>query len=246
MKKWGLRFPTTTPTLCKEDFIAILKYLLLLRIGEEEGNFAETDDIDHLGNRRVRSVGELLANQFNIGLARMARIIRERMSLQEPETLTPYDFINARTISAVIQSFFGSSQLSQFMDQTNPAGRADAQAPPLGPRARRSDARPRRVRGARRAPHPLRPDVPDRDPGRPEHRPDLVPLDLRPGQRVRVPRDPLPQGQGRGRVDGQIEFLAADQEDKYIIAQANAPLDKKRSVSLATTRRLPVQGRVPA
>ena len=124
MKKWGLTIPDDhMETLCKEDFIAILKYLLLLRIGEEgeqEGSFAETDDIDHLGNRRTRSVGELLANQFNTGLARMARIIRERMSLQEPETVTVYDFINARTISAVIQSFFGSSQLSQFMDQTNP------------------------------------------------------------------------------------------------------------------------------
>ena len=112
------------PTLCHEDFIAILKYLLLLRIGDELATAAaragDTDDIDHLGNRRVRSVGELLANQFNIGLARMARIIRERMSLQDPEQITPTDLINARTISAVIQSFFGSSQLSQFMDQTNP------------------------------------------------------------------------------------------------------------------------------
>ena len=87
---------------------------------EEMGEPAQTDDIDHLGNRRVRSVGELLANQFNIGLTRMARIIRERMSLQDSEQVTPYDLINARTISAVIQSFFGSSQLSQFMDQTNP------------------------------------------------------------------------------------------------------------------------------
>src|SRR5205085_10364498 len=81
---------------------------------------AITDDIDHLGNRRVRSVGELLANQFNIGLARMARIIRERMSLQDQENITPTDLVNSRTISAVIQSVFGSSQLSQFMDQTNP------------------------------------------------------------------------------------------------------------------------------
>src|SRR4029434_9391994 len=108
-----------------EDFIVIIKYLLLLRIGGEiltdrGAETAITDDIDHLGNRRVRSVGELLANQFNIGLARMARIIRERISLQDAEQVTPYDLINARTISAVIQSFFGSSQLSQFMDQTNP------------------------------------------------------------------------------------------------------------------------------
>jgi DNA-directed RNA polymerase subunit beta len=112
-------------TLCREDFIVIVKYLLLLRtsgdVATDRGaEPAITDDIDHLGNRRVRSVGELLANQFNIGLARMARIIRERMSLQDQENVTPTDLVNSRTISAVIQSFFGSSQLSQFMDQTNP------------------------------------------------------------------------------------------------------------------------------
>jgi DNA-directed RNA polymerase subunit beta len=112
-------------TLCREDFIVIIKYLLLMRVGgeivtERGGIPAEADDIDHLGNRRVRSVGELLANQFNIGLARMARIIRERMSLQDQDQITPTDLVNSRTISAVIQSFFGSSQLSQFMDQTNP------------------------------------------------------------------------------------------------------------------------------
>ncbi len=122
MKKLGLTRPDDDSTiLTPEDFIAIVKYLVLLRTGDEEmGELAETDDIDHLGNRRVRSVGELLANQFNIGLTRMARIIRERMSLQDSEQVTPYDLINARTISAVVQSFFGSSQLSQFMDQTNP------------------------------------------------------------------------------------------------------------------------------
>jgi DNA-directed RNA polymerase subunit beta len=122
MKKLGLTRPGDDHTiLSPEDFVAIVKYLVMLRTGEEDnGVLAETDDIDHLGNRRVRSVGELLANQFNIGLTRMARIIRERMSLQDSEQVTPYDLINARTISAVVQSFFGSSQLSQFMDQTNP------------------------------------------------------------------------------------------------------------------------------
>jgi DNA-directed RNA polymerase subunit beta len=113
--------PYDLATLCKEDFICIIKYLVFLRVGIELPEMIiDTDDIDHLGNRRVRSVGELLANQFNIGLARMARIIKERMSLQDSEGMTPYDLINARTISAVVQSFFGSSQLSQFMDQTNP------------------------------------------------------------------------------------------------------------------------------
>jgi DNA-directed RNA polymerase subunit beta len=127
MKKLTLGVPDLNhTTLCREDFIVIIKYLVLLRTGgamvtaDNVEQPARTDDIDHLGNRRVRSVGELLANQFNIGLARMARIIRERMSLQDQEQITPTDLVNSRTISAVIQSFFGSSQLSQFMDQTNP------------------------------------------------------------------------------------------------------------------------------
>src|SRR4029079_14560405 len=108
-------------TLCPEDFIVIIAYLINLRLGSEvPGLPVTTDDIDHLGHRRVRAVGELLSNQFNVGRARMARIIRERMTLHDAEQVTPYDLINARTISAVIQSFFGSSQLSQFMDQTNP------------------------------------------------------------------------------------------------------------------------------
>jgi len=109
--------PDDLTTLSPVDFISIIQYLLMLRNMHPD---VTTDDIDHLGNRRVRSVGELLSNQFNIGLTRMARIIRERMSLQDSENITPYDLVNARTISAVVQSFFGSSQLSQFMDQTNP------------------------------------------------------------------------------------------------------------------------------
>ncbi len=118
MRRLALAAPSDDlTTLAPEDFVAIIQYLLMLRVNHPD---VTTDDIDHLGNRRVRSVGELLANQFNIGLTRMARIIRERMSLQDSENITPYDLVNARTISAVIQSFFGSSQLSQFMDQTNP------------------------------------------------------------------------------------------------------------------------------
>ncbi len=118
MDKLALTAPSDDlTTLAPEDFVTIIQYLLMLRVNHPD---VTTDDIDHLGNRRVRSVGELLANQFNIGLTRMARIIRERMSLQDSENITPYDLVNARTISAVIQSFFGSSQLSQFMDQTNP------------------------------------------------------------------------------------------------------------------------------
>src|SRR3989475_98401 len=102
--------------LTEDDFIAIIRYLIELREGR-----GYTDDIDHLGNRRVRSVGELIANQFSVGLSRMARLIKERMSINnDPERITLDDLVNARTVSAVIHAFFGSSQLSQFMDQTNP------------------------------------------------------------------------------------------------------------------------------
>ncbi len=102
--------------LTPSDFVAILRYLVELHEGR-----GYTDDIDHLGNRRVRSIGELIANQFSVGLSRMARLVRERMSINsDPEKMSIDDLVNARTVSAVIQSFFGSSQLSQFMDQTNP------------------------------------------------------------------------------------------------------------------------------
>jgi DNA-directed RNA polymerase subunit beta len=102
--------------LTEEDFIAIIRYLIELHDGR-----GFTDDIDHLGNRRIRSVGELIANQFSVGLSRMARLVKERMSINsDPEKISLDDLVNARTVSAVIQAFFGSSQLSQFMDQTNP------------------------------------------------------------------------------------------------------------------------------
>jgi len=121
MKSLGFTVPPEDAfTLTKEDIVAITKYVFLLRIGETLDGLVGTDDIDHLGNRRVRCVGELLSNQFNIALARMARIIRERMSMHDADTITPYDLVNARTVSTVVQSFFASSQLSQFMDQTNP------------------------------------------------------------------------------------------------------------------------------
>src|SRR5215510_12701000 len=111
-----LNIPKDHTVLTEEDFIAIIRYLIELREGR-----GYTDDIDHLGNRRVRSVGELIANQFSVGLSRMARLIKERMSINnDPERITLDDLVNARTVSAVIQAFFGSSQLSQFMDQTNP------------------------------------------------------------------------------------------------------------------------------
>ncbi len=134
------------------------------------------DDIDHFGNRRVRSVGELIQNQVRVGLSRMERVVRERMTTQDVEAITPQTLINIRPVVAAIKEFFGSSQLSQFMDQTNPLGRAHPQAPPLGARPGWSVPRACRLRGPRRAPEPLRPDVPDRDAGRPEHRPDRLPV----------------------------------------------------------------------
>jgi DNA-directed RNA polymerase subunit beta len=105
-----------TTVLAPSDFVAIVRYLIELSEGR-----GYTDDIDHLGNRRVRSIGELIANQFSVGLSRMARLVRERMSINsDPDKMSIDDLVNARTVSAVIQAFFGSSQLSQFMDQTNP------------------------------------------------------------------------------------------------------------------------------
>ena len=114
-RKLGVKQKLTNKVLTKEDIIEIIKYLVRLTNGK-----AEIDDIDHLSNRRVRTVGEQLYAQFGVGLARMARTIRERMNVRDNEVFTPVDLINARTLSSVINSFFGTSQLSQFLDQTNP------------------------------------------------------------------------------------------------------------------------------
>jgi DNA-directed RNA polymerase subunit beta len=114
-RKLGLEYPLEKKVLTKQDIIEIIKYLVRLTNAK-----AEIDDIDHLSNRRVRTVGEQLYAQFGVGLARMARTIRERMNVRDNEVFTPVDLINARTLSSVINSFFGTSQLSQFLDQTNP------------------------------------------------------------------------------------------------------------------------------
>src|SRR5438067_1257303 len=113
--KFGIDEPLEQAVLTKKDVLEVVRYLIDLKNGK-----GAIDDIDHLGNRRVRAVGELLENQYRIGLVRMERAIKERMSLQEIETLMPHDLINAKPVTAVIKEFFGSSQLSQFMDQTNP------------------------------------------------------------------------------------------------------------------------------
>ena len=114
-RKLGLEIPADVKVLTKEDVIAIIKYLINL-----SNSKAEVDDIDHLSNRRIRTVGEQLYGQFGVGLARMARTIRERMNVRDNEVFTPTELINAKTLSSVINSFFGTNQLSQFMDQTNP------------------------------------------------------------------------------------------------------------------------------
>ncbi len=114
-KKIGVDSPMSQRTLLPEDIVGVVKYLLMLKNGH-----GTIDDIDHLGNRRVRAVGELLQNQFRIGLVRMERAIRERMSIQDLTAVMPHDLINAKPVSAALNEFFGSSQLSQFMDQTNP------------------------------------------------------------------------------------------------------------------------------
>ena len=115
-QRLGVELPRTQTILTNEDFVSIVRHLIELNEGR-----GYTDDIDHLGNRRVRTVGELIANQFSGGLSRMARLVKERMSINtDPSKITIDELVNARTVSAVIQAFFGSSQLSQFMDQTNP------------------------------------------------------------------------------------------------------------------------------
>lgn len=114
-RKLGLDIPMETKVLTREDMISIIKHLIMLINSK-----TDVDDIDHLSNRRVRTVGEQLANQFSVGFARMARTIRERMNVRDNEVFTPVDLINAKTLSSVINSFFGTNQLSQFMDQTNP------------------------------------------------------------------------------------------------------------------------------
>ncbi|MBU1699124.1 MAG: DNA-directed RNA polymerase subunit beta [Candidatus Eisenbacteria bacterium] len=211
-------------TLSKEDFIAILKYLLLLRTGDEEMGFVDTDDIDHLGNRRVRSVGELLSKEFNTGLARMARIIRERMSLQDPEGVNATDFINARTVSAAIQSFFGSSQLSQFMDQTNPLAELThkRRLSALGPGGLTRERAGFEVR-----------DVHYTHYGR------MCPIETPEGPNIGLISSLASYARvndlgfletpyrivKKGIVTRELEYIAADTEDDIVIAQANEPID---------------------
>ncbi len=213
-----LDIPLDLTILDKEDFVAIIKYLVGLKSGE-----GFVDDIDHLGNRRARTVGELLENQFSIGLSRMARTIRERMSLKDTETLTPHDLVNARTVSAVIETFFGSSQLSQFMDQTNPLSELThkRRLSALGPGGLTRERAGFEVR-----------DVHHTHYGR------MCPIETPEGPNIgliaslstyaRINQYGFLETPYRkvkkGKVTGQIEYLNADQEDRFVIAQASEPL----------------------
>ncbi len=219
-QRLDLDIPLNVTVLDKRDFLAIIKYLLGLRNGE-----GHVDDIDHLGNRRARTGGELLANQFSIGLSRMSRTIRERMSLKGGETITPHDLVNARTVSAVIESFFGSSQLSQFMDQTNPLSELThkRRLSALGPGGLTRERAGFEVR-----------DVHHTHYGR------VCPIETPEGPNIgliaslstyaRINKYGFLETPYRevknGRVTDQIDYLTADQEDHYIIAQAKEPLHK--------------------
>jgi DNA-directed RNA polymerase subunit beta len=220
-KKLSLDIPIETTVLTKEDIIAIIKFLLELRAGRRT-----TDDIDHLGNRRIRTVGEQLGAQMTLGLSRMARTIKERMNLRDSENLTPQDLVNARTIFSVINTFFGTSQLSQFMDQTNPLAELThkRRLSALGPGGLTRERAGFEVR-----------DVHYTHYGR------LCPIETPEGPNIglisslttfaRINEFGFIETPYRkvsnGKVDEKIEYLSADDEDQYVIAQANAPLDNR-------------------
>src|SRR5690349_5910047 len=215
-----VNMPPDHTVLTEEDFIAIIRYLIELREGR-----GYTDDIDHLGNRRVRSVGELIANQFSVGLSRMARLIKERMSINnDPERITLDDLVNARTVSAVIQAFFGSSQLSQFMDQTNPLAELThkRRLSALGPGGLTRERAGFEVR-----------DVHYSQYGR------MCPIETPEGPNIGLITSLATYARvndlgfietpyrvvKNGRVTGEIAWLDANREEDAIIAQANAPLN---------------------
>ncbi|MDP4173202.1 MAG: DNA-directed RNA polymerase subunit beta [Bacteroidota bacterium] len=219
--KLQLNIPSNITILTVEDIIAIMKYIIKLKVG----NF-NIDDIDHLGNRRVRTVGEQLGQQYNVGLARMARTIKERMNMRDSENFQPQDLVNARTISSVINAFFGTNQLSQFMDQTNPLAELThkRRISALGPGGLTRERAGFEVR-----------DVHHSHYGR------LCPIETPEGPNIglissltiysRVNRYGFLETPYKKVVDGkltpEIEYLSADQEDAFTIAQANAATDEQ-------------------
>lgn len=219
--KFGFDIPLDQTILRKEDILHIVKYLCQLKDG-----FGQVDDIDHLGNRRVRAVGELLENQYRIGLVRMERAIKERMSLQEIETLMPNDLINSKPVSAVVKEFFGSSQLSQFMDQTNPLSEIThkRRLSALGPGGLTRDRAGFEVR-----------DV------HPTHYGRVCPVETPEGPNIgliaslsayaRVNEFGFIETPYRdvekGKVSEEVKYYTAMDEENQVIAQANARLDEK-------------------
>jgi DNA-directed RNA polymerase subunit beta len=219
--KFGVDVPLEVCTLRKEDILAITKYLVELKDG-----IGSIDDIDHLGNRRVRTVGELLENQFRVGLVRMERAVKERMSLQEIETLMPHDLVNARPVMAVVKEFFGSSQLSQFMDQTNPLSEIThkRRLSALGPGGLTRERAGFEVR-----------DVHTTHYGR------ICPIETPEGPNIglisslstfaRINEYGFIETPYRkvsnSRVSDETIYCSALEEEQYYIAQANAPLDNK-------------------
>ncbi|HUN64470.1 MAG TPA: DNA-directed RNA polymerase subunit beta [Bacteroidota bacterium] len=219
--KLGLSIPPTTTTLMKEDIIAIINYLIDLQQGRKT-----VDDIDHLGNRRVRTVGEQIGQQFTIGLARMARTIRERLSLRDQEKVTPQELVNARTITSVINAFFGTNQLSQFMDQTNPLAEIThkRRMSALGPGGLTRERAGFEVR-----------DVHYTHYGR------LCPIETPEGPNIGLISSLTIHARvnefgfietpylkvKNGKVSDEVEYMTAEKEDVYTIAQANAVVDDK-------------------
>lgn len=220
-KKLGLNVDVENTVLTREDFVEIIKYLIDLRDGKKS-----TDDIDHLGNRRIRTVGEQLSSQMNLGLTRMARTIKERMNLGDSETITPQELINARAITSVINTFFGTSQLSQFMDQTNPLAELThkRRMSALGPGGLTRERAGFEVR-----------DIHYTHYGR------LCPIETPEGPNIGLISSLCVLGRvnefgfietpyrkvENGKVTNKIEYLSADDEERTVIAQFNAQVDEK-------------------
>jgi len=221
-RKLNLTTPVDTKVLTKEDIIAIIKYLIQLINAK-----TIVDDIDHLSNRRVRTVGEQLYSQFGVGLARMARTIRERMNVRDNEVFTPADLINAKTLSSVINSFFGTNQLSQFMDQTNPLAEIThkRRLSALGPGGLSRERAGFEVR-----------DVHYTHYGRlcTIETPEGPNIGLISSLCVFAKINPLGfistpyrhVNDGKVDIGGSITYLTAEEEDTKVIAQANAPVDE--------------------
>lgn len=228
-KKLGLDLPLSEGALTEDDIVATIEYLVRLHAGESEVTVgshtvpAEIDDIDHFGNRRLRTVGELIQNQVRLGLARMERVVRERMTTQDVEAITPQTLINIRPVVASIKEFFGTSQLSQFMDQTNPlAGLTHKRRlSALGPGGLSRERAGFEVR-----------DV------HPSHYGRMCPIETPEGPNIGLIGSLSTYGRisslgfvetpyrrvADGQVTDEIAYLTADEEDRYVIAQANAPL----------------------